>query len=113
MPIALFSPPVFYASVFQEATRMLVVGHNTPSHVIGLGGVAGVGLFLARVAAMALWRSAGWGRAPPDPIRVKHKWSSNLGFWGMLLSPPRLDGAATSQPPADNDGDADNLWKFT
>ncbi|KAE8679398.1 ERF024 protein [Hibiscus syriacus] len=31
---------------------------------------------------------------------------------GMLLSPPRLAAAATSQPPADNYGDADNLWKF-
>ncbi|GMJ12058.1 HARDY [Hibiscus trionum] len=31
---------------------------------------------------------------------------------GMLLSPPRLDAASTYQPTADNDGDADNLWKF-
>ncbi|XWS43454.1 hypothetical protein CRYUN_Cryun16bG0105300 [Craigia yunnanensis] len=31
---------------------------------------------------------------------------------GMLLSPPRLDIAA-DHPPADNAGDAENLWKFT
>ncbi|KAK8651245.1 hypothetical protein V6N13_140854 [Hibiscus sabdariffa] len=35
---------------------------------------------------------------------------------GMLPSPPRMDddaaAAATYPPPADNDGNADNLWKF-
>ncbi|KAK8546283.1 hypothetical protein V6N13_067508 [Hibiscus sabdariffa] len=31
---------------------------------------------------------------------------------GMLLSPPRMDAAAAYPPPADNDGNADNLWKF-